>query len=160
MWFTFWFTIIKRYEYLVYYDRELEDNQEEKQLLCELIAEELDYGAARLYQKSQLTLPSGLVEDIVDSICQESHHHPCGLRGCAIYFYLENDKKSSESQEFAKVRCDSYIVPTFEIHIVLERESSLWTQIVPQLIRSLSSTNVSITISRSYKLTLKKLFRN
>ena len=148
------------FSFAAYFESESEEQLEEKELLSELIFEELTYGASRLNPDSELVIPEGMTDRIADSIFQMAQYEPCGLKGCVIYFNIDSDKKSEKPQKLVKIRCDNYTVATFEVHITLQREATPWSRIVPQLFRSLSGNTSSIIINKNYTSSLKKLFRN
>ncbi|KAK2721916.1 hypothetical protein QYM36_002473 [Artemia franciscana] len=142
------------------FERESEEELEEKDLLSELIMEELAYGVSQLNPNSQLIVPEGMADYIADSIFKMAQYEPCGIKGCVIYFNLDSGRNSDKQHELAKIRCDDYTVAMFEVHVTLHREASRWLKIVPQIFKSLKGSATPIVINKNYTISLKKLFRN
>merc|ERR1711981_825012 len=69
----------------------------------------------------KLKFPDNLVSVIAGHVIQESSLEPCGLKGCVIYIYLEDD---DGCQYVNCLRCDPETVPTFELTLTLRSSSS------------------------------------
>lgn len=86
----------------------------------------------------KLKFPDNLVSVIAGHVIQESSLEPCGLKGCVIYIYLEDD---DGCQYVNCLRCDPETVPTFELTLTLRSSSSSSSFYNPFfLTRSQSST--------------------
>merc|ERR1719510_1428762 len=131
----------------------------------------------------KLKFPDNLVSVIAGHVIQESSLEPCGLKGCVIYIYLEDDEGC---QYVNCLRCDPETVPTFELTLTLRsspsssnpflltrsqssifssvgRRPSWGDRLLPSLVRNIRQTQstkpVSILVSTSYKLVKRRKYR-
>jgi len=129
----------------------------------------------------KLKFPDNLVSVIAGHVIQESSLEPCGLKGCVIYIYLEDDEGC---QYVNCLRCDPETVPTFELTLTLRsspnssnpflltrsqssmfslgRRPSWGDRLIPSLVRNFRQNPtkpVSILVSTSYKLVKRRKYR-
>ncbi|OCT97193.1 DNA damage-inducible transcript 4-like protein [Xenopus laevis] len=72
---------------------------------------------------TKILVPKGLLTRVAQEILKFSLTEPCGLRGCILHVNLECGGKNLTLDTLAY---DSAVEPTFEVNLVLKRESQLW----------------------------------
>ncbi|OCT99946.1 hypothetical protein XELAEV_18005730mg [Xenopus laevis] len=72
---------------------------------------------------TKILVPKGLLTKVAQEILKFSLTEPCGLRGCILHVNLECGHKHLALDTLAY---DSTVEPTFEVNLVLKRESQLW----------------------------------
>ncbi|XP_004911505.2 DNA damage-inducible transcript 4-like protein [Xenopus tropicalis] len=71
---------------------------------------------------TKILVPKGLLTRVAQEILKFSFTEPCGLRGCILHVNLECGHKHLALGTLAY---DSTVEPTFEVTLVLKRESQL-----------------------------------
>lgn len=108
---------------------------------------------------SKLLIPEKLLEHIGSELLHLAASEPCGLRGALIDLCVEH-KDLCQSVE--QIAVDPYLVPTFQLTLVLRLESGgLWPRIQGLFSTKLPSTPVvrqAIRLSTGFKIIKKKLY--
>lgn len=109
---------------------------------------------------SKLLIPEKLLDHIGCELLHQAASEPCGLRGALIDLCVE---QGVVCQSVEQIAVDPYLVPTFQLTLVLRLESSgLWPKIQGLFsIKSPSSTQAmrqAIRLSTGFRVIKKKLY--
>lgn len=105
---------------------------------------------------SKVFIPCGLTDRVASDIYLMSKDEPCGIRGCAVDVVMEDGELC---QRLGKVILDPNTVTTFEITLVLAKDTPRW--LVSKLQSYLrDSYEPPTTVKQSYKLIKRKLYRS
>lgn len=109
---------------------------------------------------TKLLIPEKLLEHIGQELLHLAASEPCGLRGALIDLCVEQGANSYESM--AQLSVDPYLVPTFQLTLVLRLESGgLWPKIQGLFSTKSPSTPVvrqAIKLSTGFRVIKKKLY--
>lgn len=109
---------------------------------------------------TKLLIPEKLLEHIGQELLHLAASEPCGLRGALIDLCVEQGTNSYESM--AQLSVDPYLVPTFQLTLVLRLESGgLWPKIQGLFSTKSPSTPVvrqAIKLSTGFRVIKKKLY--
>ncbi|XP_056326049.1 DNA damage-inducible transcript 4 protein [Danio aesculapii] len=95
--------------------------------VVQLIALNLTDAKDGVLHCSKLLIPEKLLEHIGQELVHLSVSEPCGLRGALIDLCVEQD---GSCQAAAQIAVDPYLVPTFQLTLVLRLDSrGLWPKI-------------------------------
>lgn len=126
--------------------------------IVELIARSLREAKDRTLRCSKLLIPDKLLEHIGRELFQMAFSEPCGLRGALIDVCVE---QGGECQSVEQIAVDPYLVPTFQLTLVLRLDSrGLWPKI-QGLFRTKSSAPVmspAIRLSTGFRVIKRKLY--
>ncbi|KAM4053787.1 DNA damage-inducible transcript 4-like protein [Anomaloglossus baeobatrachus] len=126
--------------------------------ICHLVTmlENSLYRAKRAkLQCSKVLVPKELTTKVAQEALKLSLNEPCGLRGCIIYVYLENNSKQEALDTLVY---DCSVEPTFELKLVLKQDTQGWDYLrdllitrtcFPQLFRSVIKLSPKFHISKS-----------
>lgn len=119
--------------------------------------------ASHLLGCSKLILPDCLVHNISQELVHLALSEPCGLRGALIDLYVDRGDQETLCS-VGQITVDEYVVPTFQVTLVLRLESGgLWPK-VQKLLKSSSSPQTplkhqpTLRLSRSFRAIKKKLY--
>ncbi|XP_010779174.1 DNA damage-inducible transcript 4 protein [Notothenia coriiceps] len=108
---------------------------------------------------SKLLIPEKLLEHIGQELLHLAASEPCGLRGALIDLCVE---QGAVCESMAQLSVDPYLVPTFELTLVLRLESGgLWPKIQGLFSTKSPSTPVvrrAIKLSTGFRVIKKKLY--
>ncbi|XP_017289755.1 DNA damage-inducible transcript 4 protein [Kryptolebias marmoratus] len=108
---------------------------------------------------SKLLIPEKLLEHIGQELLHLAASEPCGLRGALIDLCVE---KGAACESIGQLSVDPYLVPTFQLTLVLRLESSgLWPKLQGLFISKSPSTPVvrqAIKLSTGFRVIKKKLY--
>lgn len=111
--------------------------------------------AARSNEKQlQILVPSDLAEHVAKDINFMSRNEPCGARGCALDLIIEDGEMCTR---VGKCQVDPLTVTTFEVTVVLQRETRKWFPKLQLILRNSSDSRT--VIKPTYKLIKRKLYR-
>ncbi|XP_072050945.1 DNA damage-inducible transcript 4-like protein [Amphiura filiformis] len=124
--------------------------------ISNLIVEGLKNARDKELTTSKVLVPCGLTDRIAADILLMSKDEPCGVRGCIMEFVMED---GNLCQRMGKVELDPYTVTTFEITLVLTKDTPRW--LVSKLQSYLrNSYEAPTTVKQGYKLIKRKLYRS
>ncbi|XP_054623377.1 DNA damage-inducible transcript 4 protein [Dunckerocampus dactyliophorus] len=104
---------------------------------------------------AKLLIPEKLLEHIGQELLHLAASEPCGLRGALIDLCVEQGALCYES--VAQLSVDPYLVPTFQLTLVLRLDSGgLWPKI--QGLFSPKSPSQAIKLSTGFRVIKKKLY--
>lgn len=108
---------------------------------------------------SKLLIPEKLLEHIGQELLHLAASEPCGLRGALIDLCVEQE---AVCESMAQLSVDPYLVPTFQLTLVLRLESGgLWPKIQGLFSTKSPSTSVvrrAIKLSTGFRVIKKKLY--
>lgn len=108
---------------------------------------------------SKLLIPEKLLEHIGQELLHLAVSEPCGLRGALIDLCVE---QGAACESMAQLSVDPYLVPTFQLTLVLRLESGgLWPKIQGLFSTKSPSTPVvrqAIKLSTGFRVIKKKLY--
>lgn len=108
---------------------------------------------------AKLLIPEKLLEHIGQELLHLAASEPCGLRGALIDLCVE---QGSSCESMGQLSVDPYLVPTFQLTLVLRLESGgLWPKIQELFSPKSSSTPVvrqAIKLSTGFRVIKKKLY--
>nr|XP_020460892.1 DNA damage-inducible transcript 4 protein [Monopterus albus] len=108
---------------------------------------------------TKLLIPEKLLEHIGQELLHLAASEPCGLRGALIDLCVE---QGSTCESMGQLSVDPYLVPTFQLTLVLRLESSgLWPKIQGLFSTKSPSTPVvrqAIKLSTGFRVIKKKLY--
>ncbi|XP_030019362.1 DNA damage-inducible transcript 4 protein-like [Sphaeramia orbicularis] len=108
---------------------------------------------------TKLLIPEKLLEHIGQELLHLAASEPCGLRGALIDLCVE---QGDVCESMAELSVDPYLVPTFQLTLVLRLESSgLWPKIQGLFSTKSASTPVvrqAIKLSTGFRVIKKKLY--
>ncbi|KAM6951036.1 LOW QUALITY PROTEIN: DNA damage-inducible transcript 4 protein [Aplochiton taeniatus] len=109
---------------------------------------------------SKLLIPEKLLEHIGSELLHLAASEPCGLRGCSHRSLVWSTRTCARSVE--QIAVDPYLVPTFQLTLVLRLESGgLWPRIQGLFSTKPPSASVvrqAIRLSTGFKIIKKKLY--
>jgi len=120
------------------------------------LEEELKAAKSQHLSCGEVLLPQNLMSKIVTDIIRMAENEPCGLRGCHLYLYFQDE---DERKAIGEIRCDSTTVSTFELSLTLKRDVSLWSSVLPNFLRNLTRSS-TVVLSPGYLLKKNKLYRS
>uniref|UniRef100_A0A8C6UY70 DNA damage-inducible transcript 4 protein n=1 Tax=Neogobius melanostomus TaxID=47308 RepID=A0A8C6UY70_9GOBI len=119
--------------------------------------------ASHLLGCSKLILPDCLMHNISQELVHLALSEPCGLRGALVDLCVERGDQDSPTS-VDQIAVDAYVVPTFQVTLVLRLESSgLWPK-VQKLLKGSGSPQTplkhqpTLRLSRSFRAIKKKLY--
>ncbi|KAK5906076.1 hypothetical protein CgunFtcFv8_001972 [Champsocephalus gunnari] len=107
---------------------------------------------------SKLLIPEKLLEHIGQELLHLAASEPCGLRGALIDLCVEQE---AVCESMAQLSVDPYLVPTFQLTLVLRLESGWWPKIQGLFSTKSPSTPVvrrAIKLSTGFRVIKKKLY--
>lgn len=108
---------------------------------------------------TKLLIPEKLLEHIGQELLHLAASEPCGLRGALIDLCVE---QGAACESMAQLSVDPYLVPTFQLTLVLRLESGgLWPKIQGLFSTKSPSTSVvrqAIKLSTGFRVIKKKLY--
>ncbi|XP_070707736.1 DNA damage-inducible transcript 4 protein [Pempheris klunzingeri] len=108
---------------------------------------------------AKLLIPEKLLEHIGQELLHLAASEPCGLRGALIDLCVE---QGAACESMAQLSVDPYLVPTFQLTLVLRLESGgLWPKIQGLFSTKSPSTPVvrqAIKLSTGFRVIKKKLY--
>ncbi|XP_074519750.1 DNA damage-inducible transcript 4 protein [Halichoeres trimaculatus] len=108
---------------------------------------------------TKLLIPEKLLEHIGQELLHLAASEPCGLRGALIDLCVE---QGAVCESMGQLSVDPYLVPTFQLTLVLRLESSgLWPKIQGLFSTKSPSTPVvrqAIKLSTGFRVIKKKLY--
>lgn len=108
---------------------------------------------------TKLLIPEKLLEHIGQELLHLAASEPCGLRGALIDLCVE---QGAACESMAQLSVDPYLVPTFQLTLVLRLESGgLWPKIQGLFSTKSPSTPVvrqAIKLSTGFRVIKKKLY--
>ncbi|KAG8008645.1 DNA damage-inducible transcript 4 protein [Nibea albiflora] len=108
---------------------------------------------------TKLLIPEKLLEHIGQELLHLAASEPCGLRGALIDLCVE---QGAVCESMGQLSVDPYLVPTFQLTLVLRLESSgLWPKIQGLFSPKSPSTPVvrqAIKLSTGFRVIKKKLY--
>ncbi|XP_054455220.1 DNA damage-inducible transcript 4 protein [Anoplopoma fimbria] len=108
---------------------------------------------------TKLLIPDKLLEHIGQELLHLAASEPCGLRGALIDLCVE---QGAVCESMAQLSVDPYLVPTFQLTLVLRLESGgLWPKIQGLFSTKSPSTPVvrqAIKLSTGFRVIKKKLY--
>ncbi|TDG97901.1 hypothetical protein EPR50_G00212980 [Perca flavescens] len=108
---------------------------------------------------AKLLIPDKLLEHIGQELLHLAASEPCGLRGALIDLCVE---QGAVCESMAQLSVDPYLVPTFQLTLVLRLESGgLWPKIQGLFSTKSPSTPVvrqAIKLSTGFRVIRKKLY--
>lgn len=120
--------------------------------------------ASLLLGCSKLILPDCLMHNIRQELIHLALSEPCGLRGALIDLYVDRGDQDSPCS-VGQMAVDEYVVPTFQVTLMLRLESGglLWPK-VQKLLKGSGSPRTpqkhqpTLRLSRSFRAIKKKLY--
>ncbi|XP_072292799.1 DNA damage-inducible transcript 4 protein-like [Eucyclogobius newberryi] len=119
--------------------------------------------ASHMLGCSKLIVPDCLVHNISQELVHLALSEPCGLRGALIDLCVDRGDQSSLCS-VDQIAVDAYVVPTFQVTLVLRQESGgLWPK-VQKLLKGRQSPQTptkhqpTLRLSRSFRAIKKKLY--
>ncbi|XP_029953245.1 DNA damage-inducible transcript 4 protein [Salarias fasciatus] len=108
---------------------------------------------------TKLLIPEKLLEHIGQELLHLAASEPCGLRGALIDLCVE---QGATCESMGQLSVDPYLVPTFQLTLVLRLESGgLWPKIQGLFSTKSSSTHAvrqAIKLSTGFRVIKKKLY--
>lgn len=108
---------------------------------------------------AKLLIPEKLLEHIGQELLHLAASEPCGLRGALIHLCVE---QGATCESMAQLSVDPYLVPTFQLTLVLRLESGgLWPKIQGLFSPKSPSAPVvrqAIKLSTGFRVIKKKLY--
>ncbi|XP_023125426.1 DNA damage-inducible transcript 4 protein [Amphiprion ocellaris] len=107
---------------------------------------------------TKLLIPEKLLEHIGQELLHLAASEPCGLRGALIDLCVE---QGAACESMGQLSVDPYLVPTFQLTLVLRLESGgLWPKIQGLFSKSPSTPVVrqAIKLSTGFRVIKKKLY--
>uniref|UniRef100_A0A3Q1GNB7 DNA damage-inducible transcript 4 protein n=1 Tax=Acanthochromis polyacanthus TaxID=80966 RepID=A0A3Q1GNB7_9TELE len=107
---------------------------------------------------TKLLIPEKLLEHIGQELLHLAASEPCGLRGALIDLCVE---QGAACESMGQLSVDPYLVPTFQLTLVLRLESGgLWPKIQGLFSKSPSTPAVrqAIKLSTGFRVIKKKLY--
>lgn len=108
---------------------------------------------------TKLLIPEKLLEHIGQELLHLAASEPCGLRGALIDLCVE---QGAVCESMGQLSVDPYLVPTFQLTLVLRLESGgLWPKIQGLFSSKSPSTPVvrqAIKLSTGFRVIKKKLY--
>lgn len=107
---------------------------------------------------TKLLIPEKLLEHIGQELLHLAASEPCGLRGALIDLCVE---QGATCESMGQLSVDPYLVPTFQLTLVLRLESGgLWPKIQGLFSKSPSAPVVrqAIKLSTGFRVIKKKLY--
>lgn len=108
---------------------------------------------------SKLLIPEKLLEHIGQELLHLAASEPCGLRGAVIDLCVE---QGEVCQSMEQIAVDPYLVPTFQLTLVLRLDSGgLWPKIQGLFSTKSPSSTVkrqAIRLSTGFRVIKKKLY--
>lgn len=119
--------------------------------------------ASHLLGCSKLILPDSLVHNISQELVHLALSEPCGLRGALINLQVDRGDQDSPCS-VDQIAVDAYVVPTFQVTLVLRLESrGLWPK-VQKLLKGSTSPQTppkhqpTLRLSSSFTAIKRKLY--
>ncbi|KAJ0067115.1 hypothetical protein NL108_012816 [Boleophthalmus pectinirostris] len=119
--------------------------------------------ASHLLGCTKLIVPDCLMHNIGQELVHLALSEPCGLRGALVDLCVDRGDQSSLCI-VDQIAVDSYVVPTFQVTLVLRQESrGLWPK-VQKLLKGSQSPQTptkhrpSLRLSHSFRAIKKKLY--
>ena len=111
----------------------------------------------------ELLFPLNLLNTIAKDVVQISQSEPCGLSGCSLFITIQN--KSNGILNINHLQCDSFSVPTFELHLTLRKDKKYWFKLKELFAPVLpgchnKSKAMEVYIKPEYNITKNKLYRS
>lgn len=107
----------------------------------------------------KLLIPEKLLEHIGQELLHLAASEPCGLRGALIDLCVE---QGATCESIGQLSVDPYLVPTFQLTLILRLESSgLWPKLQGLFTSKSPSTPVvrqAIKLSIGFRVIKKKLY--
>uniref|UniRef100_A0A8K9Y6N3 DNA damage-inducible transcript 4 protein n=1 Tax=Oncorhynchus mykiss TaxID=8022 RepID=A0A8K9Y6N3_ONCMY len=127
--------------------------------LVHLIASSLREAKDGALRCSKLLIPEKLLEHIGQELLHLAASEPCGLRGALIDLCVE---QGEVCQSMEQIAVDPYLVPTFQLTLVLRLDSGgLWPKIQGLFSTKSPSSPVkrqAIRLSTGFRVIKKKLY--
>ncbi|XP_046887799.1 DNA damage-inducible transcript 4 protein [Hypomesus transpacificus] len=127
--------------------------------IVDLIARSLREAKDHTLRCSKLLIPEKLLEHIGRELLHLAASEPCGLRGALIDLCVE---QGSECESVEQISVDPYLVPTFQLTLVLRLDSrGLWPKIQGLFVTKSASIPVmrqAIRLSTGFRVIKKKLY--
>ncbi|XP_056153230.1 DNA damage-inducible transcript 4 protein [Lampris incognitus] len=144
-------------EYLFYDPMEETILKEVVDLIARSLREAKESGCA--LKCTKLLIPEKLLEHIGRELLHLAASEPCGLRGALIDLCVE---QGALCESLEQISVDPYLVPTFQLTLVLRIESSgLWPKIQELFSSKSPSTPVvrtAVRLSTGFRVIKKKLY--
>lgn len=109
-------------------------------------------------QCSKIMIPNKLLEHIGSELVQLAASEPCGLRGALIDLCVQ---QAETFHSIGQIAADPYLVPTFQLTLVLRPESSgLWPKIQGLFLSRSQSPVVrgALKLSTGFRVIKRKLY--
>ena len=124
------------------------------QFVSHLISHTLRKAKDSKYFSGKLLIPSHLPDHVARDILLMAREEPCGVRGCSLDIVYED---GDLCRRFGRVAVDPDTVTTFEITVVLSRDSPKW--FLSKMQSVLRNSPEQTVLKSSYKLVKNKLYR-
>lgn len=102
----------------------------------------------------KLLIPSNLPDHVARDVLLMAREEPCGVRGCSLDIVYED---GDHCRRFGRVAVDPDTVTTFEITVVLGRDTPKW--FLSKMQSVLRNSGEQTILKSSYKLVKNKLYR-
>ncbi|XP_077482517.1 DNA damage-inducible transcript 4 protein [Stigmatopora argus] len=105
---------------------------------------------------AKLLIPERLLERIGGELLHLATSEPCGLRGALVDLCVE---RGAQCESVAQLSVDPYLVPTFQLTLVLRLESGgLWPKIQGLFGSKSPAARQAIKLSTGFRVIKKKLY--
>lgn len=105
---------------------------------------------------AKLLIPDRLLERIGGELLHLAASEPCGLRGALVDLCVE---RGPQCESVAQLSADPYLVPTFQLTLVLRLESGgLWPKIQGLFSSKVPAGRQAIKLSTGFRVIKKKLY--
>ncbi|XP_061562027.1 DNA damage-inducible transcript 4 protein [Phycodurus eques] len=105
---------------------------------------------------AKLLIPDRLLERIGGELLHLAASEPCGLRGALVDLCVE---RGPQCESVAQLSADPYLVPTFQLTLVLRLESGgLWPKIQGLFSSRSPAGRQAIKLSTGFRVIKKKLY--
>ncbi|XP_037133291.1 DNA damage-inducible transcript 4 protein [Syngnathus acus] len=105
---------------------------------------------------AKLLIPDRLLERIGGELLHLAASEPCGLRGALVDLCVE---RGALCESVAQLSADPYLVPTFQLTLVLRLESGgLWPKIQGLFSSKVPAGRQAIKLSTGFRVIKKKLY--
>lgn len=134
-----------------------EDNEQDSkmaQFVSHLIFYTLRKAKDSTLFNGKLLIPSHLPDHIARDVLIMAKEEPCGVRGCSMDIVYDD---GNLCKRFGRVAVDPDTVTTFEIAVVLGRDSPKW--FLSKMQSVLRNSSEQTVLKSSYKLVKNKLYR-
>ncbi|XP_072165109.1 DNA damage-inducible transcript 4-like protein [Diadema setosum] len=102
----------------------------------------------------KLLIPSNLPDHVARDVLIMAREEPCGVRGCSLDIVYED---GNMCKRFGRVAVDPDTVTTFEITVILGRDSPKW--FLSKMQSVLRNSGEQTVLKSCYKLVKTKLYR-